>query len=500
MKKNFYIAIFCVYVFTSCSKDLDQTPISAATSETFYATRIDFLQGIYSVYNSLRGYPDRQFYLSETRSDNIYGVSDGGVWAWEGINDFHKTIASNQYISEAYTSDFNGIYKANVLLDKLQANGTVIGDAVLQKRLEAEAKFLRAFYYFDLIRWFGKVPLIDHPVSSAEALNIGRSPVSDVYNLVISDLKFAADNLLDVYPDVDKGRVTKSAAKGILALVYMTRSGPTYGIDGPGLASNEWNLALPLLNDVLANPRYSFLPSYSSIFSYNNENNAEVILDVEFKAGSNPLLGSGFSAALVPATYFRSLSLVDQVGIFIRPVSNNLANSYEAGDIRKPFTILTTGYTYNGLLENRPFYIKYLDVTKQPAVANDWPINFIVLRYTDVLLLKAECVLHGAPGSQTTDVDAVVNKIRVRAGLSGQKANITLPQLFEERRKELAGEGFRWHDLVRSGLIETIIPAWIAADDIKHQIQPFEKNFIIYPIPQAEMDVKQDFYTQNAGY
>ena len=138
----------------SCQKKLDQTPISSATTVTFYTQPSDFIVGANAIYNALRGYPDRQLNLSETRSDNLYAVSDGGVRDWEGINSFHKTISSNPYVTEAWTANFNGIYKANVLLEQLAKNGTVITDAALRTRLEAEAKFLRAFFYFDLVKYF----------------------------------------------------------------------------------------------------------------------------------------------------------------------------------------------------------------------------------------------------------------------------------------------------------------------------------------------------------
>jgi hypothetical protein len=114
-------------------------------------------------------------------------------------------------------------------------------------------------------------------------------------------------------------------------------------------------------------------------------------------------------------------------------------------------------------------------------------------------MLKAECILHGASGTQA-EVDAIVNQVRTRAGLTTPVSNVTLPQLMAERQKEFVAEGLRWHDLVRSGLVETVIPAWIAAEDLQKQIQPFQKNYIIYPIPQSEIDVKDGLYTQNAGY
>jgi hypothetical protein len=502
MKKLLYALLTGVLITSSCQKDLDQQPISNNTTDTYFTSPNDFLQATNAVYNDLLPYPDRLLNLSETRSDNLYAVSEGGVRDWEGINSFHKTIAANPYVEEAWSKNFNGISRANTLLEQLAKNGSIIPDAVTRNRYEAEAKFLRAFFYFDLVRWFGKVPLNDHAVLADEALNTPRSSVADVYNLIISDLTFAANNLplASAYAANERGRASKYAAKSLLALVYMTRSGPTYGIEGPGLGLNEWSLALAQLNDVIGSGQYSTLPTYASIFSYSNEGNKEVIFNVEYVSGSNPQVGATFPWVLVPDGYFQSLGKPIQGGLQIRPISNNLLNSYEAGDIRKTFSI-QAGYSIpKGVTETRSFFKKYVDVTQVPASRTDWTINFIAIRYTDILMLKAECVLHGAAGSQATDVDAVVNAVRVRAGLAGNMVNVTLPQLMEERRKEFAGEGSRWHDLVRSGLVETVIPAWIAADDVEKKIQPFTKDYIIYPVPQTQLDVKTGLYTQNNGY
>jgi len=498
MKKIFYSIILSAAIFSSCSDDLNLLPISSATTETFYKSTNDFIQGVNAVYADLRAYPDRQLNLSETRSDNLYAVSDGGVRDWEGINSFHKTIAANVYITEAWLTNYNGIYRANVVLDQLAKNGTLVTDATLRKRLEAEAKFLRATYYFDLVRWFGKVPVITTPVSVAEAITIPRSPVTDVYSLILSDLQYATENLSETNAAADKGRATKYSAKGLLALVYMTRSGPTYNIEGPGLGLNEWSQAITLLNSIIDSKKFSFLPSYTSIFSFTNENNAEVVFDIQYITGSSPVLGSTFAWLLVPDAYFQSKGKAIQGGLTIRPVAETLIKSYETGDIRKTFSI-QPGYVYNGVSEPRSFFVKYVDLTKVPTNRLDWPINFIAQRYTDILMLKAECILHGATGTQA-EVDAIVNQVRTRAGLTTSVSNVTLPQLMAERQKEFVAEGLRWHDLVRSGLVETIMPAWIATEDVQKQIQPFQKNYIIYPIPQSEIDVKGGLYTQNAGY
>ncbi|MEO6232943.1 MAG: RagB/SusD family nutrient uptake outer membrane protein [Ferruginibacter sp.] len=499
MKKISYIICSAVLLFSSCSKDLNQVPISSATTATFYTQTNDFIQASNAVYSDLRGYPDRQLNLSETRSDNLYAVSDGGVRDWEGINSFHKTIASNVYVSEAWNADFNGISRANVLMDQLQKNGSVINNAALQLRLEAEAKFLRAFFYFDLVKWFGKVPIADHPLTAAEALDLPRATVADVYALILSDLQFAGTNLPDSYGSADKGRATKYAAKGIEALVHMTRSGPDYGIEGPGLGLNEWGAAATLLNEIIASNKYSFLSSYTNIFSFTNENNAEVVFDVQYVTGLSPVVGSTFPWVLIPDSWFLSQGKAVQGGLQIRPIAEDLLNDYVAGDIRKDFCI-QSGFTNAGVTETRSFFKKFVDLTKVPSNRVDWPINFIVLRYTDILMLKAECILRGATGGTQGDVDAIVTQVRNRAGIAGAATGVTFTELLDERRKEFASEGSRWHDLVRSGTIETVIPAWIAAEDLAHLMQPFQKNYIIYPVPQAELDARPGLYTQNPGY
>jgi len=499
--KNIFIILFVLVLFGSCSKDLDQQPISAASPETFYASTNDFIQGVNAVYADLATFPERLLELSETRSDNMYAISDGGVRDWEGINSFWNTISNNPAMPAAWNNNFNGIMRANTVISKLEERGGIVVDAALRNRLKAEAKFLRAFYYFDLVRIFGKVPIFDHPITPGDALNSPRNAVSEVYDLIISDLKYASDSLSATYAAAEKGRGTKYAAKGLLALVYMTRSGPTYGIEGSGLGLSEWNLALPLLNEVINSGMYSFLPTYKEIFRYNNEYNKDVVFDINYLSGQTPILGNHFPALLVPENWFVSKAK-PTMGGSDRPISSDLLSKFAAIDARKQHTIHGS-YIYNvSKVDTASFYIKYLDSTAVPATIAlrfDWPINFIVIRYTDILLLKAECILNGAPGSQT-DVDDIVNQVRTRAGLS-TLSNVTMDQLMEERRLEFAGEGLRWHDLVRSGLLTTIIPAWIAKEDaLRTQIHAFQKEYAIYPIPQTELDVKVGLYTQNQGY
>jgi starch-binding outer membrane protein, SusD/RagB family len=525
MKKTYLILIIAsVVIVSSCQKKLDQIPISTPTTATFYKQQSDFIQAVNAAYNGLRNVPNQLMFLSEVRSDNIYPSNNDVARDHDPINNFAKGIAPNVYVEAAWNNDFVGIFKANTALDQITKNSSYIGNTVLANRLTAEAKFLRAFYYFDLVKYYGKVPLIDHPVVASEAITIGRSPVKDVYALIIADLQFAIANLplnyggaFPLYSAADAGRATKYAAEAILAKVYMARSGPTYGIEGPGLGLSEWNLALPLLQDIINsglfvfNPtQYAFPTPANGIFSYNATqqnpiNNKEAVFDITFITGStNPVLGSDYPWLLAPQTYFNSFNGNPTTSgtIGVPSVSYNLLNSYAAADKRIAPFIHTTTFVFNLTPDAHPFFRKWLDTTQAPVSKSrfDWGINFIAVRYTDILMLKAECILNGAPGSQATDVDAVVNLVRARAGLT-PVAGVTLAQLYDERRREFANEGSRWFDLQRSGNLLTIMNAFEAVEDaVLHKMNPVILNYIIYPVPQSQLDGAPGLYIQNLGY
>lgn len=513
MRRLSFIIILATIVATSCRKELDQVPISTATTETYYKQPSDFIQAVNATYNALRNFPDRLMNLSEVRSDNIYPSNDVAR-DHDPINNFSSNIAPNNYVEEAWTADFSGIFRANTVLQQIQDNGSEILTAALATRLTAEARFLRAFFYFDLVRFYGKVPIIDRPLLAKEVNAIGRSSVDSVYKFVIADLQFAIANLpanysgsFPAYTATDVGRATKYAAEAVLARVYMARSGPTYGIEGPGMGLSEWNLALPLLNDIISSGQFVFEPGFTNIFSYANQSpvtNKEAIFNVMYISGQEPVLGATFPWALVPQDYFNSLPAGNNRSngaLGFPSVSNNLLTSYAPGDSRRSPTIHTSPFSFTGIGYTQPFFRKYLDTTKIPAASRfDWGINFIAIRYTDILMLKSECVLRGAPGSQVTDVDAIVNQVRARAG-QPPLVNVTLAQLLEERRREFAGEGLRWFDLQRSGQLITIMNAWIAVEDAAlKKMNQVTANHIIYPVPQSQIDAAPGLYSQNPGY
>lgn len=498
-----------VFVFSACFKDLDQDPLSTVTTDTYFATARDFqmaLNGVYGV--TLRGatkgnsygYPDRLMNLSETRSDNLYAITDGAR-DWEGVNDFQSSISNNTYVSEAWVNDYNGIAKANLLLEKLTEKGKkILLHDSLVTQYTAEARFLRAFCYFDLVRWYGQVPIIDKSLSAEQGADYPREPVSAVYDFILKDLAFAAKNLPATYPETDLGRITKWAAKGITAEVYMAMSGPTYGIKGPGLGKNEWSKAYQLLDEIVDKGGFALASDYETIFK--QEHNSEVIFNVEYASGDNAT-GASFVWILTPDGYFKSIGFSAQGSNYQRPMSVSFRAKFSAEDKRAAFGIRDSyvdNTSSNPVTYTYPFYIKWVDPARYGTGRTDWGVNFPVLRYTDVLMLRAECTLHGGGGTQQ-EVNDIIEKVRTRAGDKTPVGQITLDQLFAERRKEFFEEGTRWFDLQRSGkLVEKMEAFRLAEDATNKRVEKITSDDVIYPVPRSEMVKHPGLYKQNPGY
>jgi hypothetical protein len=367
----------------------------------------------------------------------------------------------------------------------------------LRPRYEGEAKFIRAMMYLDLVRYFGKVPLVDHVLSPQDVAQVPRTDVAKIYELIIADLQTAIANLPASYSGADVGRATKGAAQGLLALVYLTRSGPTYGINGPGLGTNDYAAANTLLDQIIASKTYSLQTTYPRVFAFSNENNSEVLFDIQYI--SNGTLGGSYNGTLDTPAYFPYLGLTfSSNGVENKQVSSDVISSYATGDTRLAFNVLQS-FTYLNIVYNSAMLKKYIDVSAKGISYSDWGLNFIVLRYADILSMKAECILHGVGGS-TADALALINPLRTRAGVPAL-TTLDMPTLLAERRRELLGEGQRWHDLVREGVVLTTMNAWALKEDTGNKItRNIGANMIIYPVPQIELAAAPGVYDQNLGY
>jgi hypothetical protein len=274
------------------------------------------------------------------------------------------------------------------------------------------------------------------------------------------------------------------------------------------MGTNEWDLALTQFNDIINSGKFTFSTSYPAIFAYDKENNPEVIFDVQYMSTNN---GADFPSMLVNSGYWAGLGISGSYGngygSSTYDVTKNLLNSYTgsaggAVDVRDTFNIqFKYNTTTTGPIQvdtSNPFIKKYINIAKRGTDYKDWPINFIVMRLTDVMMMKAECIINGATGGTMTEVKDIVNKVRARAGVPAV-TSVDLPFLMEERRREFVGEGLRWNDLVREGMAVTTMNNWIASDAVTNvgQVIP---AFVIYPVPSAEMLTAPGLYTQNPGY
>ncbi|WP_228852939.1 RagB/SusD family nutrient uptake outer membrane protein [Aegicerativicinus sediminis] len=496
--KNIFIVLISLIALTSCEDELYQAPISNRSAADFYRNETDFEQAIVGVYNALGYHSISNFYLADVRSDNFYVPGLAGVREWIPISNLNRNLTTNPLIRDGWDDPYVGILRANSVLNYLNSN--VVPEESTRNRMEGETKFLRALFYFDLVRFYGGVPIIDKLVTPGEALDIPRSSVQEVYNFIESDLNDAISLLPSTVPVF--GKPSSVVAKALLARVYLTMSGPAYGINGPGLGANKQNDALGLLNDVINSGQYGWVNDYASIFKSSSENNPDIVFSIQNindGAGGDRGIGTILPTLMYHESWAR-VNLPFAGGVpsdgIIEP-SNQLLDSYDENDVRDDFSILRSWTDANGNVSNNAMIIKFLDLEDLPVDRFNWGINFPIIRYTDILMMKAEILLQS--GGSQSEVDDIVNMVRERAGLD-PISNVTLDMLLEERRKEFFAEGLRWHDLVRTGKVIDVMNAWIAVDDDAGVMNQMEPNFIIYPVHQNQLEVNPGLYEQNPGY
>ncbi len=505
MKKIILMALLSVMVFSGCESELDQAPISNRSAANFYDDADDFEQAIVGVYNALGYHSESQFYLSEVRSDNVYIAGLAGVRPWIPITNLSRTLVTNDLTRNAWDAPYVGILRANTVLDKL--NETAVPDQTTRNRMEGETKFLRAFFYFDLVRFFGGVPLIDNIITPSQALEVPRASTQEVYDLIVADLE-SAINLLPTTPSV-AGRPSSVVAKALLGKVYLTMSGPTYNIQGPGLGVDMTSEALTLFNEVIDSGQFGDVADYATIFNTTSENNADIVFAIQNVNDGNGG-DRGIGTILPTLMYHEAWARVNlpfaggspSDGI-ITP-SNQVLEAFEPNDVRDDYSILRSWVDDTGNTSNDAMIVKYLDLDENgepissilPTDRFNWGVDFPVIRYTDVLMMKAEILVKNGPSQE---VDDIVNEVRERAGL-GPISNVDLDMLLAERQKEFYGEGLRFHDLVRTGKVLDVMNNWIDVDDTADVMNQMEANFIIYPIHQNQLEVNPGLYDQNPGY
>jgi tetratricopeptide (TPR) repeat protein len=489
MKLKIFIGGLLLVVLNSCSKDfLTITPQTSVVAASFFLTEEDYRQAVTGTYRPLHGLFNDAYVMGEMRSDNTHYVfksndRGGQNVQRENISGF-TDISTNGYTRSKYVNCYSGIAKANAVLVRIDA--APLADAV-KKNLKGQAEFLRAFYYFELVQYFGDVPLHLTEVTEASQTSLARSPKADVYKQIIADATDAAA-LLPITQN-PKGQATKGAAKTLLAYVYMTLK--------------QYPEAEAALKEVV-NMGYSLLPDYAAVFDPSNKNHAESIFEVQYLQGTFGL-SSNFAYQFAPAvTDTKNITGItgnnQGFGGWNIP-SNDLIASYEAGDKRKAISIADGYNDANGVFVAQPYVKKY---THPHTTFNNTNNNWPVYRFADVLLLLAECLTE-----QNKPADALpfLNAVRKRAGLGDITTTnqVALRDIIaKERRVELAFENKRWLDLVRTGKAIEVMTSY--GSKMKQQY-PYlgaetynvTANRFIFPVPFDELAINK-LLTQNPGY
>ena len=518
---------------TASCLDLTEHPITGIT-DSFYASPQGFSAAVSASYEELRNFYAQERGLTVTAfgTDEFTKGADG---SHKVINDYTAGLNGDEtFFRDSWRGFFRGINTANTVID--QAPNAQVSDAARTEAM-AEARFLRALYYFDLVRMFGAVPL-QLKATEGPQTEASRDDVAKVYDAIVADLQFAETNLPDVQKDY--GRATRPAAEHLLALVYLTRA-------APGDMAKAAAEAKKVINSGL----FSLLPKYSDLWTFGNEKNAEIVWAIQF-TGDPLTTGPGNSAhlyylmayELFPGMQrdlangrafkrFRAtnylLNLWDRTkdtryddsftNVYY---ANNAASipknadgslKFQLGDTAiwmpgveitaaerasHPYTILTPSQYTDAAFPsfNKKFIDPFRLTVNDVRGSRDW----YVMRLAETYLIAAEALMRdGKPDEAVT----YVNKVRERAAKAGvaktamdvTAADLSIDFILDERSRELAGEGMRWFDLVRTGKLLERVTLYNSA--AAKNIQPFH---VLRPIPNEQITLTSNTFPQNPGY
>jgi hypothetical protein len=491
---------------TSCKKDLlNQTNPNAPSTAQFWLSADDANKGVLACYSGVQQYAcyGHSWQFITARSDESYSQSP-----YVELAVFTRFIQTNNgfFISAyAWNDYYRTIYRTNQALNHIP---NITMDAGLKARLVAETRFIRALMYFDLDSFFGNVPLI--LTESTVATRAGQATPAQVEAQVIADLQAAIPDLPLSYGAADKGRVTKGAAQALLAKMYMQQ--------------HKYTEASALFATIIDANQYSLTSSYLDNFTDSNENNSESLFEVQYSAERLDV-GQGQDNSSASEAYDRPNFFGPPVYSFadVQPrqwltaaytdstVALVPGTKKHAIDPRRDISIISSlnpdrfyGRTFVELGYNpsQQYWRKYLnDRTRTTPEDFSSGINFRVIRYADVLLLQAEALNELG---RTADAVALVKRVRDRVGLATPVAT-TFTQaslrlyMRDERGRELAGEGQRWFDINRWGLLDDQAGLnYLIAKD------PDFSNFVLgksklLPIPQSDINLDPTI-KQNPGY
>lgn len=484
--------IFGIFLFTSCDGFLDREPLDQISTGNFYKTATDADLAVMSVYSTIQAvnWHGKSWMITEIPSDNT--TTGGNDPDFSPIDNF--TINSdNPPNAEYWTEHFRLVTQANQVIQYVPE---IDMDADIRNSYVAEAKFLRAFSYLDLVRIYGDVPIIEEVPTIESDLAVSRSSVSEVFDFIESDLLFAIKHLPEVRSSAGLGRASMDAAKSLLAKAYLT--------------NKKYDECMELCREVIGDGRYRLEENFANNWLRDvSDNNAESIFQIHYVGCGPGNTGNALQAFFAPwgqgitqnsdgwGSQIPTSPTIDNPGTTIK-------DAYDPEDLRMYHTIMTPadhypmlnpelgGYTYpaSGASRAGINIKKYVIGGGADVCFMSTPQNFHAIRYPDVLLMLAEaaCARNGGV-SATPDVLDAFNAVRTRAGMPTEDV-IDLEMVFHERRLEFAFENQRWFDLLRKGDVRDHM--------LLHgkQMQDFHK---LFPIPASELAINTNL-VQNPGY
>ncbi|MBC8033331.1 MAG: RagB/SusD family nutrient uptake outer membrane protein [Chitinophagaceae bacterium] len=487
--KTFLGGIFIVCLLIgSCKEEfLEVDPQGQQPEEQFWADEGDATEAVSALYGNLRGWTNVAFApmaIESLASDDAEkGSSPGDASFLNKFDDFTATSTEGQ-LFDFWSGQYQNINFANQILANIPA---INMDANLKTRYLAEAKFMRAYSHFRLVRAFGDVVLRLNLAAGAEEFNLPRTPKEQVYAAIEQDLVDAASILPQSYGPTDLGRVTKGAALALHAKV--------------ALYQRKWSDVLALTTQVMG-LGYALFPDYEAQFRIANENNVESIFEIQakFVQGNCDISNSQYSQ-------IQGVRGAVGGGWGFNVPTADLAASYEANDPRRDATIIFRGETTPSgdaiaSIGDNPRYNQksYVPFSTYLSCAEGSEQNIRVIRYADVLLMNAEAANEIGGAANTTQALNSLNAVRARA--RGSNPLTVLPPvvttdqaalraaIYRERRSELAMEFDRFFDVIRQGRgAEVFGPKGFVAGRNE-----------VWPLPQNEIDVSAGILTQNSGY
>ena len=487
--KNFGIVLIAIlFSLTACEKFLDLEPPFSQDADNYFTEPSHYELALIGAYDLLQG-SFINLWIGEIASDNSIAGGES-VTDTQGLHEIESMThgAVNRELRSVFQWNYAGISRANFILENknnIQFEG--------KQQIIAEATFLRGYYYFQLVKYFGDVPLvIDKRLGADEVTEIERSSKEDVYAQIEADLSFAASNLNPVNPV--KGRVNKWAALALLGKVQ--------------LYQDKFSESAVSLDQVINSMQYQLLGDYRNLFLVGNEGHSEAVFEVQYsglegggygcliclegnaapgfhgiRQYDGPIYGDGNSYNLPTQDLYASFELADDIrrNSTVLDIDSFIGQQVNPGAI----TYAIGGGGHTGLYNNK--YIKKLGEIGLPDNDLTSPVNNIVIRYADVLLMAAE-----AHNRSNNDGQALLylNEVRARVNLTGVSAagQALTDAIWDERRFELSGEGHRFFDLVRTGQAASRINGFQVG---KHEL---------FAIPQIEISLAGGNWNQNSGY